>query len=317
MDVMRTLQAGSVHCVVTSPPYWGLRQYSTEPQVWGGDPNCHHEFGETTTRARVGWESTPAGQKQFKSADSSAYHTSSSVCVKCSAWRGELGGESLHDCLSWARGEICSQCFICHLRMVFAEVWRILRPDGTLWVNIGDSYSATGKGGRDSSSKTNKAKKLPRGSGRWGGGNSEVPGLKAKNLCGIPQRFALAMQMDGWFWRSDICWEKPSAMPESCKDRPTRSHEPVYLFTKSAKYFYDHVAVQVPAKQSSLERLGRAVSDNHKLIDGAPGQEPHGINRRSSSPLWWQQSGRLRNPHSLRQGMESDDGWRCRGNRGS
>jgi len=125
---------------------------------------------------------------------------------------------------------------------VFREVWRVLRDDGTLWLNLGDSYNG-------------------------------------KQLIGIPWRVAFALQADGWYLRNDIIWHKPNPMPESVRDRCTKSHEYIFLLTKSAKYYYDNEAIKEPAEQGSLERMRRGVSDHHKNVDGAPGQTPHSINQ--------------------------------------
>lgn len=263
LELLRSMPDNSIHCFVTSPPYWALRSYGTNPQVWGGEPNCDHSFGVENVRSRVGWESTPEGQKQFKAADSSSYRTSSQTCQKCGAWKGELGSEPVPDCLGWARGEVCSQCYICHMRVIFAEVRRVMRPDGTAWVNLGDSYSATGKGGRDFNAEPSKGKKIPRGSGRWGNGNNEVHGLPAKNLIGVPWRFALAMQADGFYLRQEIIWQKPSAMPESVKDRCTRSHEQIFLLAKSERYYFDSIAIREPAKASSIARLAQNIDQQN------------------------------------------------------
>lgn len=251
------LQDGSVHMAVCSPPYWGLRNYAgIEPSIWGGHAECLHEWGDTIdvnatnhtdkrrwqhtrngrdeeqlTEKRVAWLRTTVPQGQF--------------CHHCGAYAGMLGLEPLHDCLAWARGETpCPTCFVCHLRTVFTEVWRVLRPDGTLWLNIGDSMSSGGRVGHGTRqgykqqtnrgmNGTNDPPRLP-----------QPPGLKPKDLCMVPARLALALQTDGWYLRSDIIWTKPNPMPESVTDRPTKAHEYVFLLSKSERYFYDATAVQ-------------------------------------------------------------------------
>ena len=142
---------------------------------------------------------------------------------------------------------------------VFREVRRVLRKDAVVWLNLGDAYAGSGKGinadgtrSVGTKQETNigsltapvKSKRMPRGEGRWGGGDSYVPELKPKNLIGLPWRVAFALQADGWWLRSDIVWHKPNPMPESVEDRPTRAHEYVFLLTKSAKYFYDEAAIR-------------------------------------------------------------------------
>lgn len=125
--------------------------------------------------------------------------------------------------------------FLNHLVAIFSEIKRVLRDDGTLWLNIGDGYTSGNRGYR-APDKKNPARAMSV--------RPDTPeGLKPKDLIGVPWRLALALQNDGWFLRSDIVWNKPNAMPESVKDRPTRSHEYLFLFSKSEKYYYDRAAV--------------------------------------------------------------------------
>jgi DNA modification methylase len=161
----------------------------------------------------------------------------------CGAWRGVLGLEPT------------PELYVQHLVEIFREVRRVLRDDGTCWVNLGDSY-AQGLGmARDQAYERHS----PIKSGLWEGtklakrdlGNSgqakHSPGLKPKDLVGMPWRVAFALQADGWWLRSDIIWAKPNPMPESITDRPTKSHEYLFLLTKSARYFYDGEAIKEPA----------------------------------------------------------------------
>jgi len=174
LRILRLLPADSVQCVVTSPPYWGLRDYGIEGQI--------------------GLE------------------------------------ESLHQ-------------FINRLVAVFAEVRRVLRDDGVLWLNIGDGYTSGNRGYR-APDKKNPARAMSV--------RPDTPeGLKPKDLMGIPWRLAFALQDDGWYLRSDIVWDKPNAMPESVKDRPSRSHEFLFMLTKSERYFYDYEAAKEPAVNGS------------------------------------------------------------------
>ena len=141
---------------------------------------------------------------------------------------------------------LCGECYVCRMVAVFREVWRVLRDDGTLWLNLGDSY-ATGAGagrsmGGDSFGKQNMvidAGSYPACQPNRG----PIPGLKPKDLCGIPWRVAFALQADGWYLRSDIIWAKLNPMPESVTDRPTKAHEYVFLMSKAARYWYDADAV--------------------------------------------------------------------------
>ena len=167
----------------------------------------------------------------------------------------ELGAEPLHDCLAWARGdEPCGACYVCNLRTWAREMWRVLRDDGVMFLNLGDSYAAqrggtyqpaeTLAGGKHG--KTDNGERVNRGRGDNynPARNASSIGLKHKDLCGIPWRVALALQADGWTLRSDIIWAKPNPMPESVTDRPTKSHEYIFLLTKSARYYWDAEAVK-------------------------------------------------------------------------
>lgn len=185
-DILPTLPEASVQCVVTSPPYWGLRDYGVDRQI--------------------GLEKTP-------------------------------------------------EEYVATMVAVFREVRRVLRDDGTLWLNLGDSYANTGKSGGGEQGA------------RWaqmGGRTDECkgtfkyapPGLKPKDLVGIPWRVAFALQADGWWLRSDIIWAKPNPMPESVTDRPTKAHEYVFLLTKSARYFYDAEALMTDVRGGGKTRKG-------------------------------------------------------------
>ena len=181
------LKDQSVHCIITSPPFWGLRDYGVA---------------------------------------------------------GQLGLEAIHDCLAWARGNPpCSLCFVCNLRTVFLAAWRVLREDGTLWLNLSDTYARNPQKG-DNSGWGKHAEwckdPLPLH-------NRPLPsGIRAKNLLGMPWRVALALQQDGWVLRSDIIWHSPNKMPESTKDRPTRAYEHIFLFAKQAQYYFDAQAIAEP-----------------------------------------------------------------------
>jgi site-specific DNA-methyltransferase (cytosine-N4-specific) len=167
LNALRLLPTGSVQCVVTSPPYWGLRDYGIEGQI-----------GLETTLPQ----------------------------------------------------------FINKLVTIFNEVKRVLRDNGTLWLNIGDGYTSGNRGYR-ASDKKNPARAMTI--------RPNTPkGLKPKDLQGIPWRLAFALQEDGWYLRSDIVWHKPNAMPESVKDRPTRAHEYLFMLTKSERYYYDSESIK-------------------------------------------------------------------------
>ena len=193
------LEDGSVQCVVTSPPYWGLRDYGVEGQI-GLEPTVKE--------------------------------------------------------------------YVAKMVEVFGEVRRVLRDDGVLWLNLGDSYHSGDRGGyRNDTHRWDNShmQAMGRGSHMEQVSPNRLPqeGLKDKDLCGMPWRVAFALQVDGWYLRSDIIWAKPNPMPESVTDRPTKAHEYVFLMTKSKRYFYDADAIR--------EITGNELSANEYAERTAPG----------------------------------------------
>ncbi len=243
-QVLRELPAESVHCVVTSPPYWGLRDYGLEPPVWDGDEGHAHEWGEESYQRR----SNDGGKTPMQASNAGANGRDEPVLhafCACGAWRGSLGLEPSID------------LYVEHVVEVFREVWRVLRKNGTLWLTMGDSYAHTGASGGSSPD----GPRAPRAQDRHAQEMMKyrVPdGLKPKDLCMMPARVALALQADGWWLRSDIVWSKPNPMPESVTDRPTRSHEYLFLLTKAARYYYDADAIREPFAPSSIARISQA-----------------------------------------------------------
>ena len=211
---------------ITSPPYYGLRDYGTAK--WeGGDVNCDHvesenkHGGQRADRNQVGYK------KQFKD-----------LCKKCGSVREDkqIGLEET------------PEEYIKAMVEVFRCVWDVLEDDGTLWVNIGDSYYnyRPGKGqALVQQSVSNNIQDLPQVCARRG---NKLEGLKEKDLIGIPWMLAFALRADGWYLRQDIIWSKPNPMPESVQDRCTKAHEYIFLLSKSHKYHFDHVAIKDPMK---------------------------------------------------------------------
>ena len=229
LDIIKTFDDESINCVITSPPYWGLRDYKTEPQIFGGDGDCLHEWDKEVNGAGKNNDKT-AGKLQKGNIGSIGRddRPSTNFCVKCNAWKGSLGLEPTPD------------LYVQHLVELFREIKRTLKDDGTVWLNLGDSYAGN-------CSRASNGGRAGFGTPREGVFNKTANGLKDKDLVGIPWRVALSLQDDGWWLRSDIIWAKTNPMPESVKDRPTRSHEYIFLLTKSKKYYYDYQAVLEPA----------------------------------------------------------------------
>lgn len=193
LDVLKGMKSESVNCCVTSPPYWGLRDYQTASQVWSGRSDCNHNWHSETLHYKLGGK----------------------FCTLCGSWLGSLGLEPT------------PELYIKHIVLIFREVRRVLKRDGTLWLVLGDSY----------------------------GGPAAISPLKPKDLVGIPWQVALALREDGWYLRTDIVWNKPNPMPENVRDRPTRAHEYVFLLAKQKRYYYDHAAVAEPIAPSTLKRM--------------------------------------------------------------
>ena len=252
LETLSSLEEKSVNTCVTSPPYWGLRDYGTGEWV-GGDPDCNHVKSEN----KHGGQRSDRDQEGYKK----LYNYK---CLQCGAVRkdDQLGLEET------------PEKFVENLVNVFREVRRVLRDDGTVWLNLGDSYCGTGHKGDHTDPKHKDGR-----NGQKVALNNKIQGLKSKDLVGIPWRVAFALQADGWYLRQDIIWNKPNPMPESVKDRCTKSHEYIFLLSKSPKYYYDNEAIKEEIQDESAKRLLRGVSDNHKNSFGAPGQTPHTMNK--------------------------------------
>jgi len=240
IEVLRTLPDESVNCCVTSPPYYGLRDYGTAR--WeGGDPECDHKGKPMSTHA--GFNERYFGRPP-KDSDKQGelLEFYKDKCPKCGAIRidNQIGLEQSPD------------EYIAKLVEVFREVRRVLRNDGTLWLHLGDSYASYKDcksvddtlGAGSGRNVIDKEKSVTRSTVLM-----KAAGYKNKDLMMIPARIALALQADGWWLRSDIIWAKPNPMPESVTDRPTKAHEYIFLLAKSQRYYYDAEAV----KEDSLD----------------------------------------------------------------
>ena len=236
LEVIKTFPDESVDCVVTSPPYYGLRDYGTGTWV-GGDPNCPHY---RTTKVS---ELTATGHKRMQDMGEAVGDAIyKSVCPICGAVRKDeqIGLEET------------PEAYIERLVSLFREIRRVLKKEGTCWVNLGDSYNSSPSGNSAENIETHRDsisyKKVKKGEDRSQQRKAGlVKGLKPKDLIGIPWMFAFAMRADGWYLRQDIIWHKPNPMPEAVTDRCTKSHEYIFLFSKSQKYFFDYEAIQEDA----------------------------------------------------------------------
>lgn len=257
--------------MVTSPPYWGLRDYGTG--MWeGGDAECGH----STPRSRG--DDIKPGDKQGTSAGS---RPNTQTECPCGARRidRQIGLEPTPD------------EYVATMVGVFREVWRVLRDDGTVWLNLGDSYASGGSGGYSDKS-TLSGFTNPQTKGRVMNATSiqrSAPdGLKPKDLCGMPWRVAFALQADGWYLRSDIIWAKPNPMPESVTDRPTRSHEYLFLLSKRERYFYDADAIREPAVTEGDCRFERTDNTQEFARNGSDSRKRTGLptGARNKRDVW-------------------------------
>lgn len=234
LDVLKIIPDNSIDCVVTSPPYWALRDYGSDVEtVWDGNEACEHEWGGETGRIqRAG--STGVGAKQEMNSSLGNF------CTKCNAWKGQLGLEPTFD------------LYIKHLCDIFDEIKRVLKKTGTCWVNLGDTYYTKSGSGFLNNNLGSTSHTLKTGISKANeirGGNE----LPSKSLCLIPFRFAIEMCNRGWTLRNTIIWHKPNCMPSSAKDRFTVDFEYVFFFVKNKKYYFE---TQYEAYAKPMNRWG-------------------------------------------------------------
>lgn len=241
LDVLRKLPDECIDTVITSPPYWGLRFYGTTFKIWGGDLDCEHKWEHYTQKGQTGGTKSPKVQLQKRKGRENfqAFEdTNPAFCTECDAWLGELGNEPNFD------------LFVSHLIGIFDEIKRVLKPHGTIWVNLGDTYSSKPVGrfsGGGISMRTE---------GHVTSGNIDKTksGVREKSMCMVPERFAMEMIRSDWILRNKITWHKPNAMPESVQDRLSRKTEEIFLFTKEKKNFFDLDSVRKPLKPATIDR---------------------------------------------------------------
>lgn len=252
---LRELPAGSVHCVVTSPPYWSLRDYGTGRWV-GGDPACEHK--KTRWKPGLGRNGRGDGAGCTNWGLDDVRPTRYRNRTRCSC-----GAELVDAQLGL---EATPEEYVARMVAVFREVRRVLRDDGTLWLNMGDCYASSPPGNQNGVGDSSTL--------RGASGATYRDTLKPKDLVGIPWRLALALQADGWWLRRDIIWAKGvsfcaaysgSIMPESVEDRPATSHEYLFLLTKSARYFYDGEAVREVGVLAAGTRSAKGSADRRGM----------------------------------------------------
>lgn len=270
MAVLDAIPDGVVQTVVTSPAYWGLRDYGTAQWSGGNDPACDHKVRSPESIARQLPTSTLGGGKESIAHQQEGYATE---CRRCGAQRIDLqlGQEA-------TPGE-----YVDKLVVIFRKVRRVLRDDGTVWLNLGDSYAGSRAGAQGPTGQMAN-RSVVDARCRVRNHTNIAPGLKPKDLVMIPARVAMALQADGWYLRGDIIWAKPNPMPESVTDRPTKSHEHLFLLSKSERYFYD---IEATRELWVDERMGRdgaqAASERNRggRTDGFT--KPNGIDPSANS----------------------------------
>ena len=282
LEVLKTLPNGICDCCVTSPPYYGLRDYGTGTWV-GGDPNCPHK---RTSKYSPNTATGHAQEELIGNVGDAIYKT---VCPLCGAVREDkqIGLEET------------PQEYIQKLVEVFREIKRVLKDDGTLWVNIGDSYWGSGSRGFDFTDKLTDASKIQQGSKGTTDlhnipkliGNKD--GYKNKDLIGIPWMLAFALRDDGWYLRQDIIWHKPNPMPESVKDRCTKSHEYIFLLSKKPHYYFDYQSIQEDAVCKNDKRHGKGRisyegkrTEESKKENLVPDLFVHIVDKRNKRDVW-------------------------------
>lgn len=259
-ELIKELPDNSIDCLITSPPYWGLRDYGIEPTVWGGKADCAHVWGGIKIKPIKLQAGNPEFQREWREHATNEKSSQGQFCIHCNAWLGCLGLEPTFE------------MYIDHLIEIFAEVKRVLKPSGTCWVNLGDSYSGSGNGAGDY--RENGAS-ISKNDNKYKGQKPGKSNIPIKSQCCIPERFAIAMiDRLGWIKRNTIIWHKRNAMPSSAKDRFTVDFESVFFFVKSKKYYFEQ------QKEPYLGPMNRWGGDKLKANgksdwDGGTGQDTY------------------------------------------
>ena len=239
LDKLKEIPDDSVDCVCTSPPYYGLRKYKAPDVIFGGDSACEHEWQPAKLKLHYGESSLQPEKKllnkKMNPENNDHEKIESNVCSKCGAWKGQLGLEPDY------------HLYLDHLLMVTAELKRVLKPTGTLWWNMGDSYAGSNNGSNDYRAipgLTPERNKLIYNNQKVG-----IQDMPSKSLMQLPTRFAIRMADEqGWILRNTLIWHKRNHMPSSVKDRLSNGYEFIFFFTKQKRYFFNLDAVRVPVK---------------------------------------------------------------------
>jgi DNA modification methylase len=257
LKALKHIPDNSIDCIVTSPPYWGLRKYPNSANVvWDGNPNCEHEWVEYIKPKERGsygessWQ-RPSGDNEPKWGPQISF-----FCSKCDAWLGQLGLEP------------ALELYIKHLLQITAELKRVLKPTGIMFWNHGDTYWSGHAGGNIYGNLTSKEREIQIKGFQLKKGRLQSKSLKQyreKCLCMLPERLALKMvDEQGWWLRNKIIWVKPNALPSSVKDRLTNRWEYVYMFTKSKRYFFNLDAIREPLKTLENHAFNYRVREANK-----------------------------------------------------
>jgi site-specific DNA-methyltransferase (cytosine-N4-specific) len=250
IDKLKEIPNESVDCIVTSPPYYGLRSYKGAEALWGGTPNCQHEWvSQEVSLLHENRNNITGTQEEAHAKTGVAFikkydKSIAGSCSKCGAWHGQLGLEPDY------------HMYINHLMLVTRELKRVLKPTGTLFWNMADSYSGNmGKrnGWTDNKMGFTKEEGINAGVALTNF-HADYGNISQKSLMMMPERFALAMLDEGWILRNKICWAKRNGMPSSVKDRLANKWEYVFFFTKSKRYFFDLDSIRKPLAPASIQR---------------------------------------------------------------
>ncbi len=245
LDELKKIPDNSVDCIITSPPYYGLRNYGAFNVVWDDDPDCEHEWIKKSEKRHSGRGDSQKSRKYSEQDNILDMKIEYQYCSKCNAWKGELGQEPSY------------KLYLQHLLQITKELKRVLKPTGTMFWNIGDSYSGSGgwEGKNEESVKYISNVHLKDGSypDQPPSRDKDIP---TKSQMMLPERFSIALlDEQKWVRRNFLVWYKRSGMPESVDDRFSRKWEPIFFFTKNKRYYFNLDSVRKPFSQESLKRI--------------------------------------------------------------